>query len=132
MYHVDVTWKEETVAICSDNRGNEMLCDWDSDNSLSPVQIMVQMVGVCSMAEIVVGMKEREFDSLSIGIDYERNNENPRYVKNMNLIFKLNTDPKWEKLIRRLIEQTMTKYCSVASTLSGVAKISWDLKLNSL
>ena len=91
MYHVDVTWKEETVAICSDNRGNEMLCDWDSDNSLSPVQIMVQMVGVCSMAEIVVGMKEREFDSLSIGIDYERNNENPRYVKNMNLIFKLNT-----------------------------------------
>ena len=73
MYHVDVTWKEETIAICSDTRGNEMLCDWENENSLSPVQIMVQMVGVCSMAEIVVGMKEREFDSLSIGIDYERN-----------------------------------------------------------
>ncbi len=130
MYHVDVTWKEETVALCSDSRGNEMLCDWDSENSLSPVQIMVQMVGVCSMAEIVVGMKDRDFNSLSIGIDYERNNENPRYVKEMNLIFKLNTDPKWEKLIRRLIEQTLNKYCSVASTLSGVAKITWDLELN--
>ena len=81
MYHVDVTWKEETVALCSDNKGNQMLCDWDSENSLSPVQIMVQMVGVCSMAEIVVGMKDRDFNSLSIGIDYERNNENPRYVK---------------------------------------------------
>lgn len=130
MYHVDVTWKEETVALCSDNKGNQMLCDWDNENSLSPVQIMVQMVGVCSMAEIVVGMKDREFNSLSIGIDYERNNENPRYVKEMNLIFKLNTDPKWEKLIRRLIEQTLNKYCSVASTLSGVAKITWDLELN--
>ena len=130
MYHVDVTWKEETVALCSDSRGNEMLCDWDSENSLSPVQIMVQMVGVCSMAEIVVGMKDRDFNSLSIGIDYERNNENPRFVKEMNLIFKLNTDPKWEKLIRRLIEQTLNKYCSVASTLSGVAKITWDLELN--
>jgi len=130
MYHVDVTWKEETVAICSDTRGNEMLCDWENENSLSPVQIMVQMVGVCSMAEIVVGMKEREFDSLSIGIDYERNDENPRYVTKINLIFKLNTDPKWEKLIRRLIEQTMNKYCSVASTISGVAKITWDLELN--
>ncbi len=130
MYHVDVTWKEETVAICSDTRGNEMLCDWENEKSLSPVQIMVQMVGVCSMAEIVVGMKEREFDSLSIGIDYERNDENPRYVTKINLIFKLNTDPKWEKLIRRLIEQTMNKYCSVASTLSGVAKITWDLDLN--
>ncbi|HJM44701.1 MAG TPA: OsmC family protein [Candidatus Poseidoniaceae archaeon] len=130
MYHVDVTWKEETIAICSDTRGNEMLCDWENENSLSPVQIMVQMVGVCSMAEIVVGMKEREFDSLSIGIDYERNDENPRYVTKINLKFKLNTDPKWEKLIRRLIEQTMNKYCSVASTLSGVAKITWDLELN--
>ena len=130
MYHVDVTWKEETVAICSDTRGNEMLCDWENENSLSPVQIMVQMVGVCSMAEIVVGMKEREFDSLSIGIDYERNDENPRYVTKINLKFKLNTDPKWEKLIRRLIEQTMNKYCSVASTISGVAKITWDLELN--
>ena len=130
MYHVDVTWKEETIAICSDTRGNEMLCDWENENSLSPVQIMVQMVGVCSMAEIVVGMKEREFDSLSIGIDYERNDENPRYVTKINLIFKLNTDPKWEKLIRRLIEQTMNKYCSVASTLSGVAKITWELELN--
>ena len=130
MYHVDVTWKEETIAICSDTRGNEMLCDWENENSLSPVQIMVQMVGVCSMAEIVVGMKEREFDSLSIGIDYERNDENPRYVTKINLIFKLNTDSKWEKLIRRLIEQTLNKYCSVASTLSGVAKITWDLELN--
>ena len=130
MYHVDVTWKEETVALCSDDKGNQMLCDWDNENSLSPVQIMVQMVGVCSMAEIVVGMKDRDFNSLSIGIDYERNNENPRYVKEMNLIFKLNTDPKWEKLIRRLIEQTLNKYCSVASTLSGVAKINWDLELN--
>ena len=130
MYHVDVTWKEETIAICSDTKGNEMLCDWENEKSLSPVQIMVQMVGVCSMAEIVVGMKEREFDSLSIGIDYERNDENPRYVTKINLKFKLNTDPKWEKLIRRLIEQTMNKYCSVASTLSGVAKITWDLELN--
>jgi len=130
MYHVDVTWKEETVALCSDNKGNQMLCDWDNENSLSPVQIMVQMVGVCSMAEIVVGMKDRDFNSLSIGIDYERNNENPRYVKEMKLIFKLNTDPKWEKLIRRLIQQTLEKYCSVASTLSGVAKITWDLELN--
>ena len=130
MYHVDVTWKEETVALCSDNKGNQMLCDWDNENSLSPVQIMVQMVGVCSMAEIVAGMKDRDFNSLSIGIDYERNNENPRYVKEMNLIFKLNTDSKWEKLIRRLIEQTLNKYCSVASTLSGVAKITWDLELN--
>ena len=130
MYHVDVTWKEETVALCSDNKGNQMLCDWDNENSLSPVQIMVQMVGVCSMAEIVVGMKDREFNSLSIGIDYERNNENPRYVKEMNLIFKLNTDPKWEKLIRRQIEQTLNKYFSVASTLSGVDKITWDLELN--
>ena len=130
MYHVDVTWKEETVALCSDTRGNEMLCDWDSEHSLSPVQIMVQMVGVCSMAEIVVGMKDRDFDSLSIGIDYERNNENPRYVTKMNLIFKLNTDPKWEKLVRRLITQTFEKYCSVASTISGVTEITWELEIN--
>ena len=130
MYHVDVTWKEETVALCSDNKGNQMLCDWDNENSLSPVQIMVQMVGVCSMAEIVVGMKEREFDSLVVGIDYERNDENPRYVTKMNLIFKLNTDLKWEKFIRRLIKQTFEKYCSVASTISGVAEITWELELN--
>ena len=130
MNHVDVTWKEGSIAICSDSRGNEILCDWDNEKSLSPVQIMVQMVGVCSMAEVVIGMKERDFDSLTIGIDYERNDENPRYVTEINLKFRLNTDVKWEKFLRRLIKQTMEKYCSVASTLSGVAKITWDLKIN--
>ncbi len=130
MYHVDVTWKEGSVALCSDTKGNEMLCDWDNDNSLSPVQIMVQMAGTCSMADIVIGMKDREFDSLSIGIDYERNNENPRYVTKMNLTFKINTDLKWEKFLRRLIDQSMKKHCSVSNTMSGVTKITWDLEIN--
>ena len=128
MNHVDVTWKGGTSVLCSDTRGYEMMCDWD--NSLSPVQIMVQMAGACSLADVIAGMKDREFDSLSVGIDYERNNEQPRYVTKMNLIFNINTDKKWEKLVRRVIDQSMKKYCSVSNTLSGVTKITWELVIN--
>lgn len=128
MNHVDVTWKGGTSVLCSDTRGNEMMCDWDND--LSPVQIMVQMAGACSLADVVTGMKDREYDSLSVGIDYERNSEQPRFVTKMNLIFKISTDIKWEKFVRRVIDQSMKKHCSVSNTLSGVTEITWELQLN--
>ena len=128
MYHVDVRWKGETTVLCSDTKGNELLLDWD--NSLSPVQVMVQMAGTCSMIDIITGMKDRVFKDLFVGIDYERNDIEPRYVTKMKLTFNISTDPKWDKFIRRLIEQSMKKYCSVSNTMSGVTEITWELKLN--
>jgi uncharacterized OsmC-like protein len=128
MNHVDVTWKGGTSVLCSDTRGYEMMCDWDND--LSPVQIMVQMAGACSLADVITGMKDREYESLSVGIDYERNNEEPRYVTKMNLIFKISTDIKWAKFVRRVIDLSMKKHCSVSNTLSGVTEITWELVIN--
>lgn len=128
MYEVEVAWKGGTRADCSDDSGNHLEMDWDEN--LSPVQVMVQMAGLCSMIDIVVGMKHRRIEDLRVKLSYARAESNPRFVTNVDMLFCVDTDATHEKLLRRLISQSMAKYCSVSNTLSGVAEFSWNLKIS--
>lgn len=103
--------------------------DWEEN--LSPVQMMVQMAGLCSMIDIIVGMKNREMENLRVKLSYERSDTNPRYVTTIHMLFSVKTDPKHEKLLRRLIDHSMETYCSVSNTLNGVAEFDCDLQIES-
>ena len=129
MYEVEVEWKGGSLARCSDAAGNSIELDWEKN--LSPVQVMVQMAGMCSMIDIIVGMKDREMENLSVKLGYERSDTDPRFVTSVQMLFRVRTDTKHEKLLARLIDLSMSRYCSVSNTLNGVAEFTWDLIIES-
>lgn len=87
------------------------------------------MIGACSIVDVVVGLKNRDFGKVWVDLDADRRDEYPRSFTNVKMIYHVEGDVP-EKLVRRTIEKSHEKYCSVSNSLSKDVEITWDLILH--
>jgi len=87
------------------------------------------MIGACSIVDVIVGLKNRQFGKVWVDLDGKRREEYPRSFTEINMIYHVEGDVP-EKLVRRTIEKSHEKYCSVSNSLDEKIKITWDLVLH--
>ena len=122
-----VTWTGGTKLDCEYERGQSIDVDWE--DGPSPMQIFLQMIGACSIVDVVVGLKSREFGQVWVDLDADRREEYPRSFTKVNMTYHVEGDVP-EKLVRRTIEKSHEKYCSVSNSLDENIEIVWDLVLH--
>ena len=122
-----VTWTGGTQLDCENEQGQSIDVDWE--DGPSPMQIFLQMIGACSIVDVVVGLKNREFGQVWVDLDADRREEYPRSFTKVNMTYHVEGDVP-EKLIRRTIEKSHEKYCSVSNSLDENIEIVWDLVLH--
>ncbi|MEC8106798.1 MAG: OsmC family protein [Candidatus Thermoplasmatota archaeon] len=122
-----VTWAGGTQLDCENERGQSIDVDWE--DGPSPMQIFLQMIGACSIVDVVVGLKNREFGEVWVDLDADRREEYPRSFTKVNMTYHVEGDVP-EKLVRRTIEKSHEKYCSVSNSLDENIEIVWDLVLH--
>ena len=57
-------------AECFNEHGQSIIVDWEEGPN--PVQITLQMIGACSLADIEIGLKDRAVSKIWIELDGER------------------------------------------------------------
>ena len=122
-----VHWSSGTILDCQNERGQSIRVDWE--DGPSPMQIFLQMIGACSIVDVVVGLKDRQFGKVWVDLDGQRREEYPRSFTKINMTYHVEGDVP-EKLVRRTIEKSHEKYCSVSNSLDENIEISWDLVLH--
>lgn len=122
-----VTWTGGTQLDCENEQGQSIDVDWE--DGPSPMQIFLQMIGACSIVDVVVGLKNREFGQVWVDLDADRREEYPRSFTKINMTYHVEGDVP-EKLVRRTIEKSHEKYCSVSNSLDRNIEIVWDLVLH--
>lgn len=122
-----VTWTGGTQLDCENEQGQSIDVDWEEGPS--PMQIFLQMIGACSIVDVVVGLKNREFGQVWVDLDANRREEYPRSFTKVNMTYHVEGDVP-EKLVRRTIEKSHEKYCSVSNSLDESIEIVWDLVLH--
>ncbi|MBP65748.1 MAG: hypothetical protein CMA67_00660 [Euryarchaeota archaeon] len=122
-----VHWSSGTILDCQNERGQSIRVDWE--DGPSPMQIFLQMIGACSIVDVVVGLKDRQFGKVWVDLDGQRREEYPRSFTEINMIYHVEGDVP-EKLVRRTIEKSHEKYCSVSNSLDENIEINWDLVLH--
>ena len=122
-----VHWSSGTILDCQNERGQSIRVDWE--DGPSPMQIFLQMIGACSIVDVIVGLKNRQFGKVWVDLDGKRREEYPRSFTEINMIYHVEGDVP-EKLVRRTIEKSHEKYCSVSNSLDEKIKITWDLVLH--
>ena len=122
-----VTWAGGTQLDCENERGQSIDVDWE--DGPSPMQIFLQMIGACSIVDVVVGLKNREFGQVWVDLDAVRREEYPRSFTKVNMTYHVEGDVP-EKLVRRTIEKSHEKYCSVSNSLDENIEIVWNLVLH--
>ena len=110
-----VEWTGGSSAVGTTASGQELEYDWN--NGPSPMQVALQMVGACALADVVIGLKERPFTRAWVELDSTRASEAPRRFLSITMVFHVVGDVP-VKLLDRVVDKTLEKYCSVSSSLN--------------
>ena len=107
-----VEWKEGSKVDCFNEAGDCIEIDWD--DGPTPVQITLQMIGACSLADIQTGLKGRKIEKIWIELAAERKDTAPKIFTKINMIYHVDAEaPK--KLVKRLVEKSHETYCTVSN-----------------
>ena len=123
-----VEWTGGTTMDGINAAGQRISMDWESGPS--PMQLTLQMVGACSLVDVVVGLKNRAFTAAWVEMDSVRAEDSPRRFTSMTMVYHVKGDvPK--KLVERVVAKSHEKYCSVSNSLDPSITIDWRVEVQS-
>lgn len=102
------------------------------DAGARPMEMILMGLGGCSAIDIVLILqKQRQvIEDMAITIEADRvPNETPSIFKNIHVQYKFKGDLNEEK-VKRAIELSMEKYCSVTAILNKTAEITHSFTIN--
>jgi putative redox protein len=119
-----------------DNSGHEIIIDTRKENGghdsgPSPMELLLFSLGGCTLMDVIsICDKMRvNYDDIRIKIKGERQDKHPKIFKHIEikyLVYGKNPD---ESKIKKAIELSIGKYCSVHAMLSKSASISSNLEI---
>ena len=98
-----------------------------------PMQLLIMGLGGCSAIDVVMILQKQKVnpEGIEIEINAERfKDQTPALFEDIKVSFKIKGEEKDAKKIKRAVELSMEKYCSVAKILEATAKITFDVALN--
>ncbi len=101
------------------------------DTAPTPMELLLMSLGGCSGMDVVsiLGKMKQEFSNLSIDIDAEKNDNYPHVFTKIKMNYNIIGNSLDELKVKRAIELSQNKYCSVSAMLSKTAKIDWILNI---
>jgi putative redox protein len=125
--HGRVEWTTGTGMVGINASGQRIDMDWESGPS--PMQLTLQMVGACSLVDVVIGLKDRPFTKAWVDLDSTRAEGTPRRFTSMTMVYHVVGDvPK--KLVERVVHKSHEKYCSVSNSLDPTINIDWRVEVH--
>jgi putative redox protein len=96
-----------------------------------PTELLMIAEGGCTGMDVVSILRKMkaDFTDFEMEINGETTAEHPRYVKKIHIIYKIWGQVSEENL-KKAIELSLDKYCTVANTLKGKAEFSYDYQIN--
>lgn len=96
-----------------------------------PMELLIMGLASCSSIDVLMILSKHriEVKDYSVEVDAEREKvEEANLFKNIHLKFKVKGD-FIEEQVKRAIDLSLEKYCSVAKTLEKTAKITYEFEL---
>ena len=112
-----VEWSGGDTVACTNERGDRIDIDWEEGPT--PVQVALQMIGACSTADIVLGLKDRAFSEVWIEMNATRRETRPKVFTDIHMVYHVRGDVPL-KLVERLASKSHEKYCTVSQMFVGV------------
>jgi putative redox protein len=93
-----------------------------------PTELLLAATGACSGIDIVSILRKMrlEVESYEMEISGERAEDHPRRFTNVHIHYRLTGDLPEEK-VRRAVDLSRDKYCSVSQSLNGEVTTSFEI-----
>jgi putative redox protein len=102
-----------------------------SGRNPTPMELVAIAHGGCTGIDIILIMQKMRVSLTKLEIDVEtkRREEPPTYYEEIKLTYTASGEGVTEDNLRKAVELSHEKYCSVGAMLEEKAKISYDIKI---
>jgi putative redox protein len=128
---VRVHWTEGRQFVGTDSGKHSIVIsshDEANHTGSRPSDLLLLALASCSGYDIVNILKKKRLNlqKLDVEVSPVQENDPPWTFREIHLTFRLKGGDLTEKAVEQAIKLSLEKYCSVASTISGKAKITND------
>lgn len=128
----NVRWVREKQFVGTDsNRHSVVLSGNDQAGGVRPSEMLLIALSACTAYDVVeiLSKKRKKLTMLEVSATGERAPEPPSPYRTIHLKYRLSGDDLTDKAVTRAIQLSEEKYCSVAATVRGVAKITTEYEI---
>ncbi len=136
MPQAKVVFTEGLQFVGEASSGHAIVMDGDpevgGDNTgLRPMELLLVGLGGCAGMDVVsiLRKKKQELTGLEITVRGQKAEHYPKKYTDIGIEFLIKGKRISEEAVKRAIDLSMNKYCSVKATLDGSAKISFTYKI---
>jgi putative redox protein len=112
-----VDWTGGDTVACTNERGDRLDLNWE--DGPTPMQVVMQMIGACSTADLVLGLKERSFSEVWVEMNGTRAETVPKVFTDIHMVYHVRGDVPL-KLVERIVAKSHEKYCTVSQMFVDV------------
>ena len=128
---VNVKWDGGLRFVGTDSSGHSIVMDASKSfggegSGFSPLQLLLVALGGCTGIDVIdiLRKQRQDVDDLEIVVSGERAEEPPRIYKNIRIEYRIKGKNIKEKAVKRAIQLSEDKYCSVGAMLRAKAKVT--------
>jgi putative redox protein len=131
-----VKWVEDLTFMAESPSGHALLLSageehGGKDNCLRPLELLLLGLGGCASIDVVSILKKarQEISNCEAIVSAERFDGSPSFYTTINCHFVVAGNNLSEKQVKRAVDLSFEKYCSVSFMLREKADITWSYEL---
>lgn len=132
MQTATVKWIGEEKFVALGPSGHALAIDSDRQSNTAPgsMELLLLALGACTATDVVIVLKKKrqKLESLEVICSGERAPDPPQVWTRLELVYRLRGHLD-ETAIKRAIELSEEKYCSVSATLRKTATLTWRFEI---
>ncbi|HMD38558.1 MAG TPA: OsmC family protein [Candidatus Acidoferrum sp.] len=125
-------WIGEEKFVSTSPSGHAIVIDSDrtSNKAAGPMDLLLMALGACTATDVVSILKKKrqKLESLEVICSGERAAEPPKVWIKLEVLYRLRGTLD-EAAVKRAIELSEQKYCSVSATLQKTATLTWRYEI---
>ena len=128
---IQVEWAGGSLFDASRPDGPKVRIDADAQTGPGPFDMLLAAIAACAATDVVeISRKQRTpLSALSVRVEATRVSEVPRRLAAAVLHFTLKGEGISPEKAARAVELSVTKYCSVRSSLIADAPVTWTIEI---
>ena len=128
---ITVRWRERLVFEAAAPGRPAVEVDGNSAVAISPVETLLVAAATCSASDVVLILEKQRvaLRGLEVRLRGTRRAEEPRRYTALHFVFTITGEGADEAKVRRAIDLSLEKYCSVVASLAPDIRITYDVAL---
>ena len=136
MLEAKVKWIEGLQFVGESGTGHAIVMDADkevggSNTGMRPTELLLIGLGGCSGMDVasVLQKKKQKISGVEANVKGEKSKDYPQKFTDIEIEFVVTGKDISEEAVKKAVELSMTKYCSVKATLEGSAKVTYSFRI---